>query len=309
MRKSATSRASGARSAPLRLVDRMRRRLGGTQRNYNAVGSALLLAPTLALLLVVFVVPITKLLATSFGETHFTLSHYARLVEEPLYVSILLRTFRVASLVTLFTLALGYPVAYVISRLRGAKAALVMACVLMPLWTSVLVRSYAWTVLLQRNGLVNGWLKAVGLVDAPLNLLYSEGAVLLAMTHVLLPFMILPLYGALRGIPEDLVRAAQNLGAGPSAVFRRVLLPLSLQGVAAGAVIVLILSLGFFITPALVGGPRTLMIATLINQQVTLLLNWPFAGALAGVLLGVTLLLVLAFNRVLRLGAAVGYGA
>jgi mannopine transport system permease protein len=179
---------------------------------------------------------------------------------------------------------------------------LVAACVLIPLWTSVLVRSYAWIVLLQRTGIVNNTLLSLGLIDQPLRLIYTEGAVIVAMTHVLLPYMILPIFSALRSIPPELDRAARNLGAGPWTSFITVTLPLSLPGVYAGAIMVFILSLGFYVTPALVGGPQNLTIATLIGQQTTDLLNWPFAGALAGLLLAVTLGLVAIFRRVLSFG-------
>jgi mannopine transport system permease protein len=236
----------------------------------------------------------------------FTLENYRRLFSEPLYLTILLRTLRVAAMVALLALLLGYPVAYLMSRLTGWKVMLLVACVIVPLWTSVLVRSYAWVVLTQRNGVINQVLQGIGVIERPLDMLYTEGAVLVAMTHVLLPFMVLPIYGTLRGIDPALVPAAQSLGAGPLSAFRHVLLPLSLPGVASGCVIVFVLSLGFFITPALVGGPRTQLVSTLISEQVTQLLNFPFAGALATVLVVVTLLLVLVFNRVLRVDQGVG---
>jgi mannopine transport system permease protein len=187
------------------------------------------------------------------------------------------------------------------AKLKGRSAALVAACVLIPLWTSVLVRSYAWIVLLQRNGIVNNALTDAGLISEPLRLLYTQGAVTVAMTHVLLPFMILPIYGALRSIPDEFPRAARNLGAGSASVFINVILPLSLPGVFAGSLMTFILALGFYITPALVGGARTLMMATLIGQQTTELLDWPFAGALSLVLLGATVLLVIVFRKALSL--------
>ena len=203
---------------------------------------------------------------------------------------------------TVASLVLGYPVALVMSRLTGTAAMIVAACVLIPLWTSVLVRSYAWIVLLQRTGIVNTLLQTLGVTSGPLPLLYSDGAVMIAMTHVLLPYAILPIYAALKSIPPELERAALNLGASEFGSFRAVTLPLSLPGVYAGVVMVFILSLGFYVTPALVGGPHNLTIATLIGQQVTEVLNWPFAGALAGVLLVLTLALVGLFRRLLQVG-------
>lgn len=288
-------------------VSRLLRRppVSRSARTYSPFASVLLTLPLVALLVSVFVYPIGRLLATSLWDPGFTLTHYAKLLTEPLYFTILARTLRIALLVTVCAFVLGYPLAYLMARASGRAVILLAACVLVPLWTSVLVRSYAWTVLLQRHGLVNTMLQRLGLIDQPLQLLYTEGAVLLAMTHVLLPFMVLPIYSTLRRIPVDLTRAAKSLGANGPATLRHVVLPLSLPGVAAGSVIVFILGIGFFITPALVGGPRTLMISTLIGQQATELLNWPFAGALSGVLLIVTLVLVLVFKRALRLNRVV----
>ena len=177
---------------------------------------------------------------------------------------------------------------------------------LLPLWTSVLVRTYAWLVLLQRDGVVNQILMELHVIAAPLTLLYTEGAVVLAMAHVLLPFMVLPLYSTLRAIPEDYARAARMLGASDFAAFREVVLPLSMPGAASGCLLVFLLSLGFFVTPALIGGPQQKMLATLVQQQVTELLNWPFAGAIVGVLLLIVLVLVAVFNRLVRLDRFVG---
>ena len=285
----------------------MSRRKGETRHDTSTVGqitpllSFWLLLPLLALLALAFAAPLGKLLWGSVFAPEATAAHYVRIVDESLYLRIFLRTIRTAAVVSLAALLLGYPVALVMSRLSGASAMLVAACVLLPLWTSVLVRSYAWTALLQRNGLVNVLLQKGGLTSAPLPLLYSDWAVMIAMTHVLLPYMILPIYAALKSIPPDLDRAALNLGASSFQCFRAVTLPLSMPGVQAGLVMAFILSLGFYVTPALVGGPRNLTIATLIGQQVTEVQNWPFAGALAGVLLLLTLALVALFRRVLQL--------
>jgi mannopine transport system permease protein len=274
---------------------------------WSPLTAALLLLPMMALLAGFFLYPLIKLLAGSVWTPTFTLQHYERLWNESLYLLILGRTLWIAFVVSILALLLGYPVALVMARLGGWRAAVVAACVLIPLWTSALVRSYAWVVLLQRNGIVNDALMRLGVIEQPLRLIYTEGALLVAMTHVLLPFMVLPIYGVLRGIPPDLSRAAANLGAGSFATFRHVTFPLSLPGVFAGALMVFILSIGFYITPALVGGPRTLMIATLIGQQMTELMNWPFAGALATTLLALTLVLVTAFRRVLKLDQLAGH--
>jgi mannopine transport system permease protein len=266
---------------------------------YGRGVSLALAAPLLLLLLGAFAYPVGKLLWGSLFAPELTGQHYARIAIEPIYARIFVRTFQIAFIVTALAFVLGYPVAWAMAKVRGGVAFLITACVLIPLWTSVLVRSYAWIVLLQRNGVINTTLLDLGLTTEPLRLIYTEGAVIMAMTHVLLPYMILPIYAALRAIPPDLTRASLNLGAGPWRAFLTVTLPLSLPGVFAGCIMVFILALGFYVTPALVGGPRTMMIATLIGQQTTELLNWPFAGALAAVLLAATLGLVIAFRRFL----------
>ncbi|RWG06086.1 ABC transporter permease [Mesorhizobium sp.] len=279
-----------------------------SSREYGQALSLLLVAPLLLLLCTAFLYPLAGLFWGSVFAPEATLKHYLRVLQEPLYLLILWRTFELAFIVTVLALLLGYPVALAMARVSGRAAMLIGACVLIPLWTSVLVRSYAWIVLLQRNGLVNTSLHEAGLIEAPLQLLYTQGAVVVAMTQVLLPFMVLPIYSVVRSIPDDLTRAARNLGAGGLQAFLRVTLPLSLPGVSAGVLITFILSLGFYITPALVGGPRTLMMSTLIGQQTTELLNWSFAGALSAVLLLTTLFLVVVFRRTLALNRGLKLG-
>jgi len=264
--------------------------------------SLTLALPLILLLGLAFLLPVAKLLWGSVFTPSPTAENYLRIVQEPIFLKILLRTVQTAAVVTCLAFVLGYPVALVMSKLGGRAAMLVAACVLIPLWTSVLVRSYAWIVLLQRTGVVNSTLMSWVVIHEPLKLIYTEGAVIVAMTHVLMPYMILPIFSSLRSIPPELNRAARNLGAGPWTSFIAVTLPLSLPGIYAGSIMVFILALGFYVTPALVGGPQNLTIATLIGQQTTELLNWPFAGALAGVLLVVTLGLVGLFRRFLRFG-------
>ncbi|MXP62636.1 ABC transporter permease [Roseomonas sp. M0104] len=278
--------------------------LGG--RRFSPAASLALAAPFLLLLLVVFILPLATLLHESLFVPSPGLGNYAHALEEPVYLRVMLRTLRIAFLVTLLALVLAWPLAWVMSRSRGLGLALLGAAVLLPLWTSVLVRTYAWMVLLQRNGVINQMLARLGLIEQPVRLLYTEGAVVLAMAHVLLPFMVLPLYSALKGIPEDYPRAAQMLGASPWATFREVVWPLCLPGVTSGCLMVFLLALGFFVTPALIGGPQQMMIATLVSQQVRELLDWPFAGALVGILLAFVLALVLLFRRAVRLDRFVG---
>jgi mannopine transport system permease protein len=278
--------------------------LGG--RRYSPAASLLLATPFLLILALAFILPLAMLLRESLFVPSFNFTNYEKIFDQPVYLRVMFRTLRISAIVTVITLLLAYPLASLMARARGLLLGLLLLSVLLPLWTSVLVRTYAWLVLLQRNGVLNEILFGLGVVKAPMQFLRTEGAVVLAMSHVLLPFMVLPLYAALRAIPDDYVRAARMLGAGSLSVFRHVVLPLSLSGISSGCLMVFLLAIGFFVTPALIGGPQQMMLATLVQQQVTELLNWPFAGALVGVLLAFVLALVLLFNRVVRLDRFVG---
>ncbi|QLF72026.1 ABC transporter permease (plasmid) [Peteryoungia desertarenae] len=266
--------------------------------HYPLLTALLLVLPLVAALILGFLYPVGKLVELSFssgGES------YLRLIGDPFHLGILADTVLTAAFVTLACLILGYPVAYAMTRMRGVSAGLVAACVFVPLWTSILVRSYAWILLLQRNGPVNDLLQAINIIHGPLKLLYTHGAVVLGMIHVLLPFAILPIFSTLRSLSPDYGRAAANLGASPLRIFVHVTLPLSLPGVFAGGLLCFVLALGFYITPALLGGPGSMLMATLIGQQTTVLLDWPFAAALSSVLLAVTLLIVIIFRKGLSL--------
>ncbi|MBN9451495.1 MAG: ABC transporter permease [Bosea sp.] len=259
-------------------------------RDLSRLVGLLLILPAVALIASLFVGPVITFLLRSFEGDASPFEQYTRLFGSDIYLRVLIRTLVISFLVTLTCLVLGYPVAWLLSRLRGWKLALLALFVLLPLWTSVLVRTYAWTVLLQRNGIVNSVLTGLGLTDAPLRLLYTDGAVVIAMAHVLLPFLILPLWGSLRQIPPEFRSAALVLGASEFSIFRRITAPLSAAGVGAGCLFVFLISLGFFVTPALVGGPRSMMIGTLVSQQALDALNWPFAAALSAVITAVVLM-------------------
>jgi ABC-type spermidine/putrescine transport system permease subunit I len=256
----------------------------------------LLVAPLALYMAAFYALPLASMLLRSIADPTWTMENYRRLAGDAVFLHVFGTTLRTALIVTLGALALGYPVALALSRLRQGAATLVLIIVLLPFWTSVLVRSYAWMVLLGRKGLVNEALIATGLIDAPLKLLNTPFAVHIAMIHILLPYMILPIASVLRQIDGALLRAAAGLGAPPRRVFLQVVLPLSIPGVAAGVLLVFVLSLGFYITPALVGGPRDLMLSMLIAQQVDLL-NWPYAACLSTALLAATLLLILVSLR------------
>lgn len=261
----------------------------------------LALLPALLVLFGFFVYPLFGILMRSVYKGGYTLESYRQIVRVPVYLTVLGLTFRTAAIVTLVCLALGYPLAYVLANARPRLARLGLVVVVLPFFTSIIVRTYAWMVLLGRNGVVNQYLAALGLTESPLPLLYNQAGVLVGMSYVLLPFMVLTLYSVMSGIDPGLVRAAHSLGAGRFQAFRRVFLPLSLPGVAGGTLLVFILSLGFFITPALMGGPSDVMIAMLIEREVEFTLNWSFASALAVILLGLTLAGFVLYNRVVRL--------
>lgn len=250
-------------------------------------GLLLLAAPALLLIGLLFAWPVLRLLSLSVEGG--TLEHFEKAALDGLYVTVLLDSLRIAGLVTAICLLLAYPVALWLSRAGPIGAALGLFALLLPFWTSVLVRTYAWLVLLGRNGVVNRSLRDWGWIDAPLALLHNQSGVLIGMVHVLLPYMVLPIYAALLRVDPDLPRAAEGLGAPAWRAFLRVTFPLSLAGVSAGCALVFVLSLGFFITPALLGGGRVIMIAMLIEQQVRELLDWSFAAALSTVLLATTL--------------------
>lgn len=227
--------------------------------------------------------------------------------DQAIYRTILWRTFWISAVVTLACLVLGYPLAYRLATLPEGTANLLMILVLLPFWTSLLVRTASWIVLLQREGPLNDLLLWLGAIDEPLSLVYNRAGVYIAMTHVLLPFMVLPLYSVMRGIPPSYVRAALSLGAKPSTAFLRVYLPLSMPGVAAGCLLVFILAIGYYITPALVGGAADQMISYFVAFFTLETVNWGMAAALGTVLLVATVLLYLAYARVvgidrLRLG-------
>jgi len=260
---------------------------------------ALLLLPALAWLGVLFVYPIGRLVYLSAFAPAFTLQHYAKLEGAEVRLEVLVNSFEISVTVTLLALVLGYPLAFLLATARPRAAGLMLAGIVLPLWTSVLVRTYAWMVLLGRRGLVNEALQSAGVLDSPLSLLYNRLGVTIGMVHALLPFMVLPIYSVMKGVDVDLLKAAQNLGANRWQSFLRVYLPLSFPGVAAGCLLVFVTALGFFVTPALLGGRGDMMIAMLIENQVRELLDWGFASALAVTLLAVTAGILLVVQRLL----------
>ena len=267
------------------------------RRDWSTV---VLLGPPLFFLLLVFAVPLARVVWSSFFAPDFTLEYYRRMWSVPVYGRVFWITLKISALTTLLCVLLGYPAAYFLASVRPATRQLLLLSVIVPFFLSVLVRNYVWMVLLQRTGLVNRTLLGWNVIGHPLELMYNELGVLIAMVNMLLPYMIFPVLSALLAIPSELSHASASLGAGAVRTFWRVTLPLTLPGVAAGGLLVFIVALGFFITPALLGGPKQMMISNLIEFSVRQVLNWPFAFALANTLLCGTLLLYFIYIRLLE---------
>jgi putative spermidine/putrescine transport system permease protein len=262
----------------------------------ESLTAGLLVAPALLYLIVLFVIPIGYMLLLSVTDPAVSLANYRRLFTVPLYGAVMLNTFKVSLIVTLACLALGYPLAYVMARRNDWVAMAFLVAVGMSFWTGFIVRTYSWLVILGNKGPLSAFYAFAGWGRPP-QLLFTSFSSTLGMTHILLPYMVLALYGIMRKIDPSYLRAAESLGARPFAAFRHVFLPLSLPGVVNGCVLVFTICLGFYITPILLGTPRDMMISQLINQQIEDLLAWGFASAIATVLLVATLILLAIYNR------------
>jgi spermidine/putrescine transport system permease protein len=262
-----------------------------------------LLAPGTLWLAVFFVIPVLIMLVYSFMprgvyggvESGFTLEHYARFFD-PLYLDVLRRTFLWSLVCTVLCLALGYPVAYTIVR-SGRWRNLLLLLVVLPFWTSFLVRTFAMIFLLRDTGLINGWLERLGLIRQPLTLLYTPFAVMVGLVYGFLPFMILPIYASLEKLDPSLLEAAEVLGARPAARFRQVTLPLSMPGVIAGCLLVFIPALGSFLTADLLGGAKQMMIGNLVQNQFAAARNWPFGSAASFIVMSLVVVAVWLYLR------------
>jgi ABC-type spermidine/putrescine transport system permease subunit I len=246
--------------------------------------------PALAIIIVLIVVPIAWLLSMSLvgDDDRIGFGNYVLFFSQPVYMEMFVSTFEIAFVVTAICLLLGYPVAYLLSILPPPWSGILMLAVLVPFWTSALVRTFSWLVILQRNGLVNTTLVWLGLIERPIPLVHNMTGTIIGMVHIMVPFLILPLYASMKAIDGNLMRAAANLGSTPSHAFFRVFLPLSLPGLIAGTVMVFVMCLGFYITPALLGGGKVKMIAQRIEESISLYPTWGPAAALAVLLLVMT---------------------
>lgn len=262
------------------------------RRVRNALPATSLLLPVALFLLGCFVVPLAQLLGLSLTGTGGPLSSYAAIAGTAVYREVFVNTIVLAFNVAVFSVLLAYPTAYMLTKLQGSALALAFWCVLFPLWISVLVRNFAWILLLGQNGPVNQLLVGMGLVDSPRQFLFNSTGVYVGMVHVLLPYALLPIYSAMKGIDARLLQASEGLGARPLQTFVRVYAPLSMPGVAAGFLLVFLMALGFFITPALLGGIKNVTISMLVDTFVQEQLVWPMAAAAAFWMLALVLVLV-----------------
>lgn len=267
-------------------------------------------SPAVLLVLIILVIPVGWLFYVSFigADGTFSMENYERMIKRKSYARIFRTTFEVSLLTTGLCILIGYPLAYFMSQLPNRIANLCLITVLLPFWTSLLVRTYAWLVLLQKNGLVNNWAINLGLWDEPIKIVHNLNGTLIGMVHIMLPFLVLPTYGAMKAIDRDYLKAAANMGASPARAFWTVFFPLSTPGLFAGALMVFVLCLGFFVTPAVLGGGKVIMVSMKIVSNIELFVNWGAASALGVVLLVLTVAVLWIASRFLRLEQMTGGG-
>jgi ABC-type spermidine/putrescine transport system permease subunit I len=280
------------------------RQLRAAERRETFTLLALTLPAMVAIFLVI-VIPVGWLFSLSFldGSGQLSLANYQKMIEYKSYIRVFKTTFNVSFLTTFLCIVIGYPLAYFLSQIPRKYVGLFMLTVLLPFWTSLLVRTYAWLVMLQRNGLINNFAIDLGIWDAPVKLAHNLNGTLIGMVHIMLPFLVLPLYAAMQRIDRNALQAAANLGATPVQAFWQVFVPLSLPGVVAGSLIVFVLCLGFYVTPAVLGGGKVIMVSMQITAILEDQFNWGAASALGVVLLVSTFAVLLLASRFLKLDA------
>lgn len=266
--------------------------------------------PYLVMVIALIVIPIGWLFYLSFigRDGTFSFENYTRMLESKAYLRIFITTFKISILTTILCAMLGYPLAYFMSQLSQRWANICMIGVLIPFWTSLLVRTYAWLVLLQKRGLVNDMAIDLGLIEEPIKFVHNTSGTLIGMVHIMLPFLILPLYANMRAIDQNCLKAASSLGARPSYAFWTVFFPLSIPGLLAGLLIVFVLCLGFYVTPAVLGGGKVIMVAMKITSNIELYFSWGAASALGVVLLVVTMAILFAASKLVSLDQLGGKG-
>jgi len=261
------------------------------KENFTLFG---LTAPYLLLVFFLIIIPVGWLFYMSFigRDGSFSIENYERMLKSKSYIRIFITTFKISFLTTLICALLGYPLTYFMSQLSRKWAGICMIGVLIPFWTSLLVRTYAWLVLLQRKGLINNIAIDLEFISEPIKFVHNTSGTLIGMAHIMLPFLILPLYANMRAIDKDCLKAAANLGATPTRAFWTVFFPLSIPGLLAGLLIVFVICLGFYVTPAVLGGGKVIMAAMKISSNIELYFSWGAASALGVVLLVVTMLIL-----------------
>ncbi|MCS0653192.1 ABC transporter permease [Cytobacillus firmus] len=275
--------------------------------NKKRLDTWLLLLPTLGIFIFFFLLPLFFLFITSFKSfdastgvgNEWTLQNYIKFMSDPFYLGVVWRTVKIALLTTLITIVISYPVAFQISRSKGRARNYLTLLVLSPLLISMVIRCYGWVILLSNNGVVNNTLLKLGWIDQPLTLLYTELSVVIGMVHVLFPYMVLSIMGSLEKIDPSVIRASQNLGASSFRTFFSILLPLTLPGVFAGSVMVFSLSVSSFVTPAILGGPQVKVMSYLTYEQVAVMLNWPYGGAIGFLLILIATITIIAYSKIL----------
>lgn len=265
--------------------------------------------PMIFVMVCTFIPMISLFKLSIVDENGFTLKYLTQIFTEKIYLQVIGFTLKTSFLVTLLSLLFAYPVAYFIVKLESPKMKkLILQIILVPFWISLLVRTFSWMIILQDQGIINSFLKNIGLIEKPVHLLYNTTGVVIAMTHILFPYMVLNIYSTMEGIDRQLVHVAEVLGARPTKAFWQIFFPLSIPGIMSGSILVFVLALGYFITPTLLGSSNEMMISTLIQNNISSTLNWSLASALSLVLFIITMILLLIFFLLMKKHPAVEEG-
>lgn len=260
-----------------------------------------LLLISVLFLLIFMIIPILDMFTRSVvDDSGFTWKYFQEFFSKSLYTKILLNTIKLSFIIGIITIILGYPVAYLMNRVGPVLKCVIMGCVQIPFWTSLLVRTYSWIAILQNQGVVNVVLKKLGFIDQPIQLLYNDTGVIIVMTYIMLPYMIFSISSVMGQIDKNIINASRSLGASKTSTFFRVFLPLSLPGIMSGFFIVFLNTMGYYIVPSLVGGQKSQMFSQTIQNQLSGVLNWNFASAISIILVMVTMMIVLASKAVTK---------